>query len=82
MIFYSSYVLLSSHGFFWIDVLKQQRRHLSEVTDPAVDVPGYSGVVPRADARLSVEEVYLALLCGPLFCRKTGEGHLKSHCYI
>ncbi len=39
----------------------------SEVTD----VPWYSGVVPRADTCLGVEKVHLALLRGPLLCRKT-----------
>lgn len=40
-------------------------------TRTVVDIPGYSGVMPRADTCLSVEEVHLSLLRGPLFCRKT-----------
>lgn len=33
-----------------------------------LDIPWYSGVMPRADTSLSVEKVHLALLCCPLFC--------------
>lgn len=40
-----------------------------ESTDDLVDVPGYSGVVPRADTCLGMEKVHLALLCGPLLCK-------------
>lgn len=48
------------------------RKHdvISHVCSVA-DVPGYTGVVPRADTCLSVEEVHLALLRGSLLCRKT-----------
>lgn len=41
------------------------------VTDTVEDVPWYSGVMPRADTCLSVEKVHLALLRGPLLCKKT-----------
>lgn len=37
-------------------------------------VPGHSGVVPRADARLGVQEVHLTLLRGPLLCEQTPGG--------
>lgn len=37
-------------------------------------LPGYPGVVPRADARLRVQEVHLALHRGPLLCT-TRWGH-------
>lgn len=44
---------------------------LPEVTDPVADLPWYSGVMPRADTCLRVKKVHLALLRGPLLCRKT-----------
>lgn len=44
---------------------------LSCLPDPMADIPWYSGIMPRADTRLSVEKVHLALLRGPLLCRKT-----------
>lgn len=42
----------------------------TQICPSVVDVPRYSGVVPRADTGLSVEEVHLALLRGPLLCRR------------
>lgn len=63
------YIFYSIYGGEWSD---NGEHH--EVTDPMGDVPGYSGVMPRADTCLSVEEVHLALLRGPLLCKETRKG--------
>lgn len=52
---------------------------LPEVAEPLGDVPWYSGVMPCADTCLSVEKVHLALLRGPLLCRKTQKQDKLMH---
>lgn len=50
-------------------------KHVKDTKDK--DVPGDSGVVPCADARLRVQEVDLALLRCPLLCEQTPEGTIR-----